>query len=110
MANDELQRDPSQLIADFIEHTRDACWDLQFYVEWCINHDLAPDPMIAAYANLTGAFREIAREGLDDRRQLIINASGDECGGIGFRLADYAINFHDAVWEAYQPPDPRASR
>ena len=57
MAHDELQRDPSQLIADFIEHTREACWDLQFYLEWCINHDLAPDPMISTFANLLSAFR-----------------------------------------------------
>ena len=43
MAYDELQRDPSQLLADFIEHTKDACWDLQFYSEWSLNHGVEAD-------------------------------------------------------------------
>ena len=43
MAYDELQRDPSQLLADFIEHSKDACWDLQFYSEWCLNHGVEAD-------------------------------------------------------------------
>ena len=31
MTYDELPRDPPELMANFIEHTKYACWDLQFY-------------------------------------------------------------------------------
>ena len=64
MAYDELQRDPPQLMADFIEHTRDACWDLQFYSEWCLNHGLEQDPTISAFINVLVAFRGVVRGGV----------------------------------------------
>ena len=63
MAYDELQRDPPQLMADFIEHTRDACWDLQFYLEWRLNHGLEPEPVISAFTNVLVAFRRVVRAG-----------------------------------------------
>ena len=43
------------LIADFIEHTSDACWDLQFYMEWCYNQGYEPDPAISAFVNVMSA-------------------------------------------------------
>ena len=76
MAYDELQREPSQLVADFIEHTATACWDFQFYVEWCLNRDKEPDPAISQLANVLSAFRVIARSGLDSEHQL---AMRDDC-------------------------------
>ena len=76
MAYDELQRDPSELVADFIEHTATACWDLQYYLEWCLNRGIAPDPAISELANVLSAFRAIARSGLDSEHQL---AMRDEC-------------------------------
>ena len=70
MAYDELQREPSQLVADFIEHTAAACWDLQFYAEWCLNRGKAPDPAISQLTNVLSEFRTIARSGLDSEHQL----------------------------------------
>ena len=71
MAYDELQRDPPQLMADFIEHTRDACWDLQFYSERCLNHGIEQDPVIGAFINVLIAFRACLRQGVDPDGQLI---------------------------------------
>ena len=73
MAYDELQREPSELVADFIEHTAAACWDLQYYAgmlpqPW----DIAPDPAISQLANVLSAFRAIARSGLDNEHQLVM--------------------------------------
>ena len=76
MAYDELQREPSELVADFIEHTAAACWDLQYYLECCLNRDIAPDPAISQLANVLSAFRAIARSGLDNEHQLVMR---DEC-------------------------------
>ena len=76
MAYDELQREPSELVADFIEHTATACWDLQYYLEWCLNHGVEADPAVSELANLLCAFRAIARSGLDSRHQL---AMRDNC-------------------------------
>ena len=70
MAYDELQREPSELVADFIEHTAAACWDLQFYAEWCLNRGIEPDPAISQLTNVLTAFRTIARSGLDSEHQL----------------------------------------
>lgn len=57
MAYDELQRDPPKLLTDFIEHTGEACWDRQFYLEWCPNHSIEPDPIVRNFANMLTAFR-----------------------------------------------------
>ena len=70
MAYDVLQRDPPELVADFIEHTATACWDLQYYLECCLNRDIEPDPAISQLANVLSAFRAIARSGLDSEHQL----------------------------------------
>ena len=70
MAYDELQRGPSELIADFIRHTDAACDDLQHYSEWCLNNGIEPDPAISEMANVLTAFRAIARSGLDSQHQL----------------------------------------
>ena len=64
MAYDELQRDPPQLLADFIEHTKDACWDLQFYSEWCLNRGIKPDPVISAFIDVFITFRRLVRAGV----------------------------------------------
>ena len=71
MAYDELQRDPSQLLADFIEHTKDACWDLQFYSEWCLNHGVEADPVVSSFIDVLVAFRAIVRAGVGSDAQLI---------------------------------------
>ena len=76
MAYDELQREPAQLVADFIEHTSTACWDLQFYSEWCMNRGIEPDQAIYELTNVLSAFRAIARSGLDSGHQL---AMRDKC-------------------------------
>ena len=76
MAYDVLQRDPPELVADFIKHTAAACWDLQYYVEWCLSRDIEPDPAISQLANVLSAFRAVARSGLDSGHQL---AMRDEC-------------------------------
>ncbi len=76
MAYDELQREPAELIADFIKDTETACWDLQYYLECCLNNGIAPDPAISALANVLTAFRAIARSGLDSEHQL---AMRDKC-------------------------------
>ena len=76
MAYDELQREPAELIADFIEHTSAACDDLQYYLEWCSNNGMAPDPAISPLVNVLTAFRAIARSGLDSEHQL---AMRDKC-------------------------------
>ena len=64
MAFDELRRDPPQLMVDFIEHTQDACWELQCYSDLCLNHDVEPDPTISAFINVLIAFRRLARAGV----------------------------------------------
>ena len=71
MAYDDLQRGPSQLMADFIEHTRDACWDLQFYAEWRLNHGLESEPVIAAFVNVLVAFRQLLRAGVKPDGELV---------------------------------------
>ena len=71
MASDELQRDPSQLLADFIEHTKDACWDLQFYSEWCLNHGVEADPVVSSFIDVLVAFRAIVRADVGSDAQLI---------------------------------------
>ena len=43
---------PTQLIADFIEHTDDACWDLQVYSEWCLSHVVEADPVVSTFVNV----------------------------------------------------------
>lgn len=80
MAHDELQRDPAHTMADFIEHTRTACWDLQFYSEWCSNHGVEQDPVISAFINVLVDFRACVRQGVDPEGQLIghsLKLSGD---------------------------------
>ena len=62
MADDELHRDPPRLLADFIEHTRDACWDLQFYAEWCYTRGVEPALIVLRFTNVLVAFRGILRE------------------------------------------------
>ena len=71
MAYDELQRDPPQLMADFIEHTRDACWDLQFYLEWRLNHGLEPELVISAFTNVLVTFRQLLRAGVAPDGELV---------------------------------------
>lgn len=70
MAYDELQREPPRLMADFIEHTRDACWHLQFYSEWCLNHGVEQDPVIGAFINVLVTFRRLVRAGVAPDGQL----------------------------------------
>ena len=101
MAHDELQRDPGQLIADFIEHTNDACRDLRFYSEWCCNRGITPDPLILNFANVLVGVREAARGGVDDQAQLL-NRPND-------RFADWALDMIGGT-SSFYPPDPRADR
>ena len=90
MAFDELRRDPPQLMVDFIEHTKDACWDLQCYSNWCLNHDVEPDPTISAFINVLIAFRRLARAGVAPDGELR-----------AFKVVDDTI----PLW---QPPDQQA--
>ena len=101
MAYDELQRDPQQLISDFIEHTADACWDLQFYTEWCYNRGITPDPLIGNFVNVLVGIREAARSGVDDQAQLV-ERPGD-------RFTDWALDMIGGT-SGFYPPDPRADR
>ena len=104
MAHDELQWDPPQLMGDFIEHTRDACWDLQFYSEWCLNRGVEPDPVISAFINVLVTFRRVVRTGVaPDGEVLAFDV------GLGIRALALAKTVDDTA-PLWQPPEQGAGR
>ena len=87
---------------DFIEHTKDACWDLQFYSEWCLNHGVEPDPVISAFINVLVVFRRLVRAGV---------ALDGELRAFDVDLANRANTLARAVDDTipyWQPPEEQS--
>ena len=89
---------------DFIEHTKDACWDLQFYSEWCLNHGVEQDPVVSAFINILVTFRRLVRAGV---------APDGELRAFDVGLAINANSLAKAVDDtipSWQPPNQEAGR